>query len=383
MQPGLGMRVSLKAAEAALRLGYHPFPYPTAVTSQPYRGRAACTDCGYCGDYGCAINAKGSPAVTTLRDALVTGNALLIAETRAVKLLTNVARNEITGVEAIGPGGEAVTYSADQYVLAASPIENTRLLFLSDLQGPGLGNSSGLVGRNITFHFQTLALGVFEERLHGHRGRSTTHGMLDFRGVAGESPYMGGIVEFGGACEPISEAQTYTQMLGMSGSTLRSLMKQSPLRDRLMGLLMQAEDAPQLTNYVDLDPEIVDLDGLPVPRLTYQRHDYELNARKFYIPKLLDVLGAAGAKMTFVQPADDVPDSHHVMGTLRFGNDPAQSVCDAGGRFHDIGNLCTADGSLFPTASGMNPTLTIVALGSRVGASMVNSRNPGAAIPAL
>ena len=143
---------------------------------------------------------------------------------------------------------------------------------------------------------------------------------------------------------------------------------------------MQAEDAPQPTNRVDLDPAVRDLDGLPVARITYENHAFELAARDFYAPKLLDILGAAGARCAFIAPHDAIPQSAHVMGTLRFGSDPATSVCDADGQFHDIGNLYAADGSLFPTSSGFNPTLTIMALAMRVAGGMVSPGSPERAI---
>jgi choline dehydrogenase-like flavoprotein len=59
------------------------------------------------------------------------------------------------------------------------------------------------------------------------------------------------------------------------------------------------------------------------------------------------------------------------MGTLRMGTDPATSVCDANGRFHEIDNLYCADGALFPTGSGFNPTLTIHALAMRVAGELL------------
>ena len=55
------------------------------------------------------------------------------------------------------------------------------------------------------------------------------------------------------------------------------------------------------------------------------------------------------------------------MGTLRMGNDPASSVTDANGKFHNVANLYAADGSVFPTSGPMNPSLTIMALGYRIG----------------
>jgi choline dehydrogenase-like flavoprotein len=143
---------------------------------------------------------------------------------------------------------------------------------------------------------------------------------------------------------------------------------------------MQAEDAPQATNVVDLDPAIVDLDGLPVARCTYQNHAFEVNAGKFYEPKLLDVLEQSGARYMAIAPRDPIPSSQHIMGTLRFGSDAATSVCNKDGKFWDFGNLYASDGSLFPTSSGYNPTMTIVTLGLRVGAGIINPASPESVI---
>ena len=43
---------------AARRLGYHPFPVPVSVNSQPYAGRPACTYCGWCTFYVCHNDSK-------------------------------------------------------------------------------------------------------------------------------------------------------------------------------------------------------------------------------------------------------------------------------------------------------------------------------------
>lgn len=385
MTPGVPMYTALRGVAGALSLGLHPFAYPTAVNSRPYDGRPACVDCGFCSGYGCPSNAKGSSAVTTLRKALLSGNCQLVSETRATRLLMNGAKNAVTGVECLGPRGEKRVYTADRFVLAASPIEDARLLLMSDPGGPGVGNSSGQVGRNLTFHFQTNAVGVFDERLHGHRGRTVTHGFSDFRGRPNDpSTPLGGIVEISGSEFPVGEAafyaRVYAMLGGYDGARFKALMRQSPLRDRIIALAMQAEDAPQATNRVDLDPAVVDLDGLPVARITYQNHAFELSARDHYAPKLIELLGASGAHYATVAPIDDISGSQHIMGTLRMGNDSATSVCDAAGRFHDVGNLYGGDGALFPTSSGFNPTLTLIALAARVGAGMVFPGSPETAL---
>jgi len=57
-------------------------------------------------------------------------------------------------------------------------------------------------------------------------------------------------------------------------------------------------------------------------------------------------------------------------GTCRFGEDPANSVLDLNCRTHDVNNLYVVDSSFFPSNSGVNPTLTIVANAIRVAAHL-------------
>lgn len=381
MPPGPPMYVANLLSEGARKLGLHPFPYPGAVTSRPYRGRPPCNDCGFCSGYGCPINAKGS--VAPLRDALLTGNVQLRYNAIATRLVTDASRRRVTAVEYLDPDGNPASVRGDRIVLAASPIESARLLFESDLDGPGLGNSSGLVGRNLMFHHQTIGVGIYRQDLHGERGKSVTTGFSDFRGVPNDPDRpLGGIVEFGTNSEKIADARQ-SMDLGFRGATLKSYLRSSPFGRHIAVLIMQAEDAPQPTNRVDLDPRVKDINGRPVPRITYQAHPFEIFARNFYGPKLVELHGAAGAQFAFVAPPNDggpTPTSSHIMGTLRMGTDPATSVTDAFCRLHDLENVYSADGAPFPTGSGYNPTLTIQALALRTAGAMVDPRRPEAVI---
>ena len=207
-------------------------------------------------------------------------------------------------------------------------------------------------------------------------------GFDDFRGDP-EDPKrpLGGVVIAGGTGQLIREALIYAQTLRLRGSWLADWLRQSPLRDRLLSIGMYAEDAPQATNRVDLDPELRDIDGLPVARVTYRHHEFELSARRHYLPKMAPIMEAAGGRYGLVAPIDTPSTSRHIMGTLRFGTDPSMSVCDRSGRFHDIANLHAADGALFPTSSGFNPILTISAVGAWVGASMIDAERPASSLP--
>jgi choline dehydrogenase-like flavoprotein len=375
------MYVANVLSEGARKLGLHPFPYPAAVTSQTYRGRQACNDCGFCSGYGCPINAKGSVAL--LRDALLTGNVQIRHNAIATRLVTDASGRRVTSIEYLDPDGKPASVSGDRVLLAASPIESARLLLLSDLDGPGLGNSSGYVGRNVMFHHQTLGVGIYPQDLHGERGKSVSTGFSDFRGVPNDpSRPLGGIVEFGTNSEKISDAVQY-MTLGFRGATLKSYLRSSPFGRHIAVLIMQGEDAPQLTNRMDLDPAVKDINGLPVPRVTYAAHPFELTARAFYGPKLIELHGASGAQFAFVAPVNDggvTPASRHVLGTLRMGNDPKTSVTDAFGKLHDLDNVWSADGAPFPTGSGYNPTLTIQAMALRTAGAIVDPQRPDAVI---
>ncbi len=379
MPPGPDMYVGGLLSDAARKLGLHPFPYPSAITSRHYRGRPPCNDCGFCGGFGCPINAKSSPAVTFLRDALLTGNVQLRINATATRVLTRGRR--ATGVEYLDPEGRTARVNADRVVLAASPIESARLCFLSDPGGPGLGNGSGQLGRNLMFHHQTIAVGIFRQDLHAERGRTVTNGISDFRGVPGdpERP-LGGIVEFGASSLRVGEAANAMLSMGMRGSALKSWLRSSPFGAHLAALTMQAEDAPQLANRVDLDPDIRDVHGLPVPRITYAPHALELEGRRSYGPKLMALLEAAGAQFGFVAPMDTPPSSKHILGTLRMGADPARSVTDPFGRFHEVDGLYATDGSVFPSSSGYNPTLTLQALALRAAGAMVDPDRPDSVV---
>ena len=374
MPPGLPMFANTILADAARGLGYHPFAYPTAVASRPYRGRPACIDCGFCSGYGCPTHAKSSPAVTLLRDALLTGNVQLRFNASVMKLVANATKTQIDSVQYVDATGAMQTVTAARVVLAASAAESARLMLLSD---PALGNASGQIGRNLMFHFQTQVIGVLNERVHGHRGRSVTMGLSDFRGTPNDPDHpLGGIVELATSSDLIGEAKNYALQLGESGPLLSSLIEQSPLRDKLVAMIMQAEDAPQASNRIDLDPELRDVYGRPAGRVTYANHAWETQTRAFYLPKLVAIQEAAGAQFALVAPIDSPSASRHVMGTMRMGTDPATSVCDRTGKLHDLGNLYCADGGLFPTSSGYNPTLTIQALALWVGANMVAPADP-------
>ncbi|MCH2172060.1 GMC family oxidoreductase [Myxococcota bacterium] len=392
MPPGPPMYASLEIARGAERLGYEAFPFPMAINSVPYDGRPACHNCGYCSGFGCPINARGGAAVTFLRRALLAG-ARLVTRSCVTRIGTD-ARGRATHVEFLqGEHLEPERIEADGVVLAASAVESARLALLSrsSAHPAGLGNASDRVGRTLCFHASTFAGGTVPQRVHAHRGRSTSHCLMEPAVPNTESrvarwaglPFLrGGVCELGGAPNLIDEALAYDQMPFSDRSEHKSLMRSSPNRDRMLALQMLAEDLPQLDNRVDLDPEVRDVYGLPVARITYSPHRHDRLAGLYWGYQLRKIMRAAGAESAFFLPhgvmsplANPVSQPLHMGGTLRMGADPASSVTDEFGRIHGSPNVVVADSSVFPTFGAMNPTLTLMAVALRSATALAHGES--------
>ena len=375
MPSGAPMFGATLSSAAATRLGYHPYPAPTAANSVPYDGRPACNNCGFCAYFGCPIHAKGDPVAMLLR-AMASGRAELLAETFVSRIRTEGRR--ATGVDVIGPDGATRFVEARQVVVAAGAIETPRLLLLSGFDHP-------LIGRYLMTHFQTIAAGSLPFATHADRGRSVTHVHDDMivgdqasreAAAAAGLPWLrGGLVEHSGSGLPIMEAKHMPW-----GERHRPLMERSPIRARLWAFIMQGEDLPYAGNRVDLDPTVRDARGFPVARVTYRPGRHERVASDHYGPRLAEILKEMGAEWTSVSTSpgtgnasspSTIPESRHNMGTARMGTDPATSVVDADGRLHGLDNVVVADSSVFVTSAGYGPTLTLAALAARAAHRMV------------
>lgn len=384
MPPGPPQYSSLVAAEGCRKIGLHPFPSAMAINSRAYAGRPACNNCGFCDNYGCPIQARVG-ALAPLRGALLAG-----AELRTGAWVASVewSGHRATGVTWLDENGQRHQESFDAVVLAGNSIETVRLALLSRLPDPHATTGSCLM-----FHWFTDASGIFlGERLHAYRGRDHTHDIDDFADpdfpgaraaakAAGLPYFRAGKVEMGGTDPPLQEAGEYQTVLTYVaphkpfGAAFKELMRASLLRDRLLGLTLMGEDLPYRGNRVDLDPALRDYRGLPVARVTYGPGRYELAAQAFYMPWLTKLLKAAGAARAIAIPQEPsrrfpiaqsgVPSTDHIMGGMRMGSDPRTSVTDGTGRHHQLDNVYVADGSVFPTSGGHNPTLTIMATALR------------------
>jgi choline dehydrogenase-like flavoprotein len=117
---------------------------------------------------------------------------------------------------------------------------------------------------------------------------------------------------------------------------------------------------PQRSNVVRLHPSERDQYGLPVPHVVFEYHENDRRLIAHAIGQMERIMVAAGG--TDVWSADRTA---HLLGTCRMGSDPGNSVVNADCRAHDVPNLFICDGSVFPTGTAVNPSLTIEAIAAR------------------
>jgi choline dehydrogenase-like flavoprotein len=363
-----------RVARAHNQLGWHWWPAPNAIATRPYKSLRPCTQRATC-MWGCVEGAKGSvdrthwPENLELGVQLCTGARVRRLEVNGRGLVTGAVYVDRMGVEHFQP--------ADVTILGANGIGTPRLLLLS-VSGRypnGLANSTGLVGRRLMMHPFGTVVGLFDEDLQSTRGVWGQHlHSLQFyetdtaRGFVRGAKW--GLQPTGG---PVSMTRSYPWGDNpIWGPGFHESIRQRLGRSAMWGII--AEDLPDETNRVVLDPELKDSDGIPAPKIIYRMSENSYRLLRFHQERARESLLAAGAYETIIAPLIRET-GWHLLGTAKMGVDPGSSVVDAWGRTHDIPNLFIFDGSIWPTSSGMNPTATIAALALRCSDYLVRSRS--------
>ena len=345
---------------SAKKLGWLAWPNAMAILTSPYRGRAACVQCGFCMRYGCEVQAKSSTLVAMIPSAVATSRCE-IRPNSYVRRIEMGPNGRVTGVTYFDKDKKEVFQRAKAVVLSANGVETPKLLLLSATSAfpNGLANSSGQVGRNFMGNMQCGSDALFDHEINGWKGVGGRK-IVDFLEVPRQlGLYGGGVFGLGGGGgdpnggswpgEPTwghewkKRAKDYFCNRGGSGAITTQL--------------------PVSTNRVDLDPVEKDAWGLPVPRLTFTPHPLDTKLSEWFVGHNRELLKAAGAAK-ISESYSGLQNPAHLLGTCRMGKDPKTSVINADHRAHDVPNLFIVDGSSFVT-SGSAPTQTIQALAFR------------------
>ena len=336
------------------QLGWH-----VAAMPRNTRGCEQGAVCGRCG-FGCPLGAKQSTLVTWLVDAQASG-ATIVPLTRATRVLT--AGGRAHGVQAVGPAGAAVTVDARAVVLAAGALSTPVLLERSGLRGRH-------VGKHLHLHPTTGVCGVFGEEIRPWEGTlqalySDQHADLgDGYGLKYETaPVHPGVLA---AFAPWQDARQSSELLArlphLSGIGLL-------LRDRSEGEVHATRVGDPRVRYRLNDADIANvrtgLDGAArIFEAAGAREIFSSHAQwTAYTP-------AAGRREAFLRAADAAGYgagrctfySFHLMGSARIGASPSVSVARPTGETWSTRGLYVMDGASFPSASGVNPMITIEAI---------------------
>ncbi|MEM7410497.1 MAG: GMC family oxidoreductase [Myxococcota bacterium] len=342
------------------RLGWHWWPSDSAIATREHAGRAPCINLGPC-LLGCAQGAKGSTDVTYWPAAVRAG--VEVRTHARVREITVDAEGLASGAIYLDADGNEHQIRAEIVVMACNGVGTPRLLLNSKSSAfpDGLANRSGLVGKNLMFHPYGLVNGIFEERLEGWKGPTGCSLICQefYETDAARDFVRGYSFEMLRGMGPISTAH-----MGMATGRVPwgegHHAGFDTLWDKTAGMVVICEDLPEAHNQVTLDPERVDADGIPAPKIDYTLSENSRRMLEHGVARGDEVLRAAGAVETLTEAPLGVA-GWHLMGTTRMGEDPERSVVNAWGRSHDVPNLFVIDGSVFVTSGGVNPTNTIQA----------------------
>jgi choline dehydrogenase-like flavoprotein len=120
-------------------------------------------------------------------------------------------------------------------------------------------------------------------------------------------------------------------------------------------------------NRVELDNEVKDPWGVPVARVHYKHHDYDLAISKYCLDRVIQIMADSGGelrKLDYQTAANEGYGHNH--GSLRAGKDPGASVLDENCQSYTVKGLYVLDSAFMPTAGASNPTLTQIANAYRV-----------------
>jgi choline dehydrogenase-like flavoprotein len=365
-----------KMAEGLNKLGWHWWPGTNAIPTSEYGHQKQCVRLGIC-RMGCPEGAKASTHMTHFPDAMRHG-AKVITGARVAEITVD-AKGRANGAVYLRDGKEHFQ-AASTVIVAANGIGTPRLLLMSDSSRfpDGLANSSGLVGKRLMIHPHGASAGIFEDHLEdwlGPAGELLVS--LQFYETDKSRGFVRGckwiLIPVGG---PLSMIDRYTKGEGVAdepfwGDQFCSTMKQSV--GHMLEWQVVNEDLPEETNYVSLDAELKDSDGLPAPKLHYRTSENTKRNLDFNLDRSVESFLAAGATKAWITRRK--VSSGHNLGTAKMGDDPETSVVNRFGRAHDVPNLYVIDGSVFTTSTGHNPTATICALAKRTAKYIADNAN--------
>lgn len=353
--------------EGALKAGIDMRVGPVGIVNGTFGNRPHCIYRGYCLQ-GCKVNAKASPYVTHLPDALA-HNVEIRANAMALQVDIDDTTGAATGViYADEPGGTTRRQRARMVVVAGYSIETPRLLLASTSRRHphGLGNNADQMGRYVMVQGATQSAGRWPDELRMYKAPPPEISSEQFYESDTSRGFARGFSIQTVSPLPIGWAE-HVLADGHWGRELREYMRDYN-HWATIGVLNELLAQPD--NRVTLADE-KDPYGQPVARMDYTLCENDKANMAYSTRVIADILAAAGA-----QDVLTIQRFAHLIGGARMGTSPQESVVDADHRIWDVPNVLICDGSVCPTQGAANPALTIMALASRLAQRLANGAVP-------
>jgi choline dehydrogenase-like flavoprotein len=285
---------------------------------------------------------------------------------------------------------KSVDVDAKYVILAASTLENTRLMLLS-AKG-GLANSSGTLGHYMMDQVGGAGVSGFLPKLKGGPSRLddgksagiTIPNLVNYDKKSERKEFIRGYVM--NATGGQTEYPAFAASLPGYGSDWKKEVKSRYVAQARVWIA-GGEMLSRKENFVELDPEVKDKWGIPVLKIHFTHHDNDRKIIADFQEKAEELFRKAGGEVmegmgrggpTGFPGAAGSPDAQktpararglggsiHEVGTARMSANAAEGVLNSYCQTHDIPNLYVFGGNAFPSTGDKHPTLTMMALTAR------------------
>jgi choline dehydrogenase-like flavoprotein len=258
-------------------------------------------------------------------------------------------------------------------ILAASTLENTRLMLLS-AKG-GLANSSGTLGQYMMDQVGGGGVSGILPKLKGgpsrlDDGKSAGITIPNFQNIDKQTARKDFIRGYAmNATGGQTEYPQFAAALPGYGSDWKKEIKSRYVAQARVWIA-GGEMLSRKENFVELDPEVKDHWGIPVLKIHFTHSDNDRKIIADFQHKAEELFKKAGGEAMpgmgrGAAGGRALGGSIHEVGTARMSASPKDGVLNSFCQAHDIPNLYVFGGNAFPSTGDKHPTLTMMALAAR------------------
>ncbi|MGI0012580.1 MAG: GMC family oxidoreductase N-terminal domain-containing protein [Nitrososphaera sp.] len=335
----------------------------------------SCVKCGFC-HLGCHYDTKQSMLVTYIHEALADPNVDYTAycNCRADRITyeNNVASGvDGTFVDAAGNEKHRIRVNAKVVIVSAGAIASSNLLQKSRIGGEK-------VGKGLALHPAPFVMGVFEEEINGNRGIPMSYTCHEY-GVTNGVETGGFLIE--SIFLPVFQMALAIPSMGID----HRKMMQNYVHYTMAGVMTRDEPVGSILMSYSGNPKVVynvspkTIDDMARGMGILARMWFSIGAKSVItshrdLPEIRTKADIPALKDAVRENPDGLMlGSAHPQGGNRMGNIEEECVVDSDCKVFGFDNLHVCDASVFPTALGVNPQLTVMALAALTADKIVKN----------